>query len=264
MDRRGPLHLRVRRIGRSYEAPTAAAFLLAADATSGTRCARARASAGIVLADTDPAAARAQLEQARAEGQVLLADAGLATLRGEDPGRTAAIVDSLRRTPPAELDQEPAALAVLGRAAVQAGDPAAAVSYHSRALEAASRYHETTGHRLVLADALRRRALTNPDHSVVDFDQAAAHARAALQARRAWDGPSAEALTILLDILLAQGRRARRGECRLPRHPRRCRAGPRSRRPRRRYARRQRRPGRRRHARVQLFHRGPAAQRDEP
>jgi Domain of unknown function (DUF4365) len=188
-----------------YELAAASAFVLAAEASSGTRSARARALAGIVLASTDPAAARTYLEQARADGQVLLADAGLATLSGEDPDRTAAILTSLRNTPSAELDQEPVTLAVLGCAAVRTGDPAAAVSYHSQALEAASQYHDATSPRLAVADALRRRALTNPDHSAVDFDQAASHARSALRARRAWDGPSAEALAVLLDVLLARG-----------------------------------------------------------
>ena len=188
-----------------YEAGAAAALLLAAEASSGTSSARARALAGIVLASTDPAAARGHLEQARADGQVMLADIGLTTISGEDPERVAAILTSLRNTPQAELDEEPAALAVLGRAAVLDGDPAAAVSYHSRALQAASEFHDATVQRIAVADALRRRALTNPDQSAVDFDQAASLTRAALQARRAWDGPSAEALAVLLDVLQARG-----------------------------------------------------------
>jgi Domain of unknown function (DUF4365) len=188
-----------------YEVAAAAAFVLAAEASSGARSARARALAGIVLASTDPAAARGHLEQARADGQVLLADTGLVTISGEDPERVAAILASLRNAPPAELDDEPVALAVLGRAAIWAGDLAAAVSYHGRALEVAGQYHDATGQRLAVADAMRRRALTNPDQSTVDFDQAASHARAALLARRAWDGPSAEALAVLLDVLQARG-----------------------------------------------------------
>jgi hypothetical protein len=124
------------------------------------------------------------LEQASTEGQTLLAAAGLASLSGEDPDRIAAALTSLRRTSAAELDQEPVALTVLGRAAVWDGDLAAAVNYHSRALEAASQFHDATGSRLAVADALRRQALTNPDQSAVDFDQAAFHAHAALPAPR--------------------------------------------------------------------------------
>ena len=57
-----------------YEAAAAAALVLAAEASSGTSSARAQALAGIVLASTDPAAARGHLKQARADGQVMLAD----------------------------------------------------------------------------------------------------------------------------------------------------------------------------------------------
>lgn len=207
------LWLAVARYGAEHRGPgaggemaAAEAFSAAARASTGERSARARGAAGLLLVSADPDRARSYLDQARAAGQVLLADAGAATLPGEEPdGRSRPIPGSLRDASEEQLDEVPAALIVLGRAAIRTGDPDAAVGYYRRALAAASRTGDATGARLDLADALRRRALTNPDHSARDFDEAVSHARQAIRDRRAWDGPSAEALRVLMDGLLARG-----------------------------------------------------------
>ena len=69
-------------------------MFLAAEASSGTRTAWARALAGIVT-DTDRAAARAHLDQAHAAGRFLLTDAGMATLREANPVTSYALIASV-------------------------------------------------------------------------------------------------------------------------------------------------------------------------
>jgi len=184
------------------QAPEAGAALVLAADSPGPRSARARALAGLELLLTDRGAARGQLERVRGVGQVLLADVGLAALDiPENDARPPVIPASLRDAPADQVNSEPFLLNFLAETALRDGEYTKAVELRERAV-AAGGDHETV-YRLALARTLRRRALSEPGSSVSDLRRALGYAHDAVEERRRWDGPSAEALAEVLDILTA-------------------------------------------------------------
>jgi hypothetical protein len=190
-------------VEHGHDQVAGAAFEAAAD-SEGPRSARARALAGLALLFTDRAAAREHLLRARAAGQMLLADVGLPALDiPQDDARALNIPRSMLDATEAELDVEPIVLNFLAEMAVRRGDLNAGVSYRERAVAAAG--DQSSVMRLALAETIRRRAAEHGDGSSRELRRALGHAQAAVEERRRWDGPSAAALTVLLDILLTLG-----------------------------------------------------------
>jgi hypothetical protein len=180
-----------------------AAFVLAADST-GPRAARARALAGLELIPVDRDAARDHLRRARDDGEVLYADVGLAAADiPPDDARTVDIPVSLRGAPIGKVNTEPFLLNFLGELAVRRGDFTEAVRLREQAVAASG--DRDTAYRLSLAATLRRRTLSDPGSSGVDLRRALGHAQAAVEERRRWSGPSADALAEVLDILTMAG-----------------------------------------------------------
>ena len=139
----------------------AEALSLAAGAP-GPRPARVHAVAGLGFLSWDRSRARAHLEQARAGGEELLADIGLAELAVPDGDREPPEVPaSVRAATPAQLAAQPAVLGFLAGRALRQGDYLGSLDYRERQWEAGRETDTTT--RLALADAIRRQALTDPD-----------------------------------------------------------------------------------------------------
>jgi hypothetical protein len=175
------------------------AFAMAAD-SEGPRSAWSLAEAGLSLTFSDRDDARQYLQRARDEGQVLLADIGLSMLEvPEGAGTPAEIPQSVRTASPAELAAEPTTLAFLAEMAGRRGDLNAAVRFAERAVASAGDRDTVT--QLALARLIQRRALTG-DMSRREFRRAVGYAREAVEERRRWDGPSIEALALLLDIYI--------------------------------------------------------------
>ncbi len=175
------------------------AFAMAAD-TEGPRSARAAAEAGLALILSHRGEARRYLQRARDEGQILLSDIGLSMLEvPEGDGTPAEIPESVRTATPEELDTEPTTLAFLAEMAGRRGDLNMAVSFGERAVASAGDRETMT--RLALARLIQRRALTG-DMSRRELRRAVGYAREAVEERRRWDGPSIEALGLLLDIYI--------------------------------------------------------------
>jgi len=181
-------------------APAGEAFALAAGAP-GPRSARAHAVAGLTFLSWDRARARSHLEQARAGGQVLLADVGLAELDvPEGDRRPPQVPASVQAAVPAQLAAEPAVLGFLAGRELRLGNFLSSLRYRERQYAAAGETDTVT--RLALADVIRRQALTDPDSSARELQRALGHATAAMHERRRWDGPSDQALAAALDILI--------------------------------------------------------------
>lgn len=178
----------------------AEAFALAADAL-GPRSARVHAVAGLTFLSCDQLRARAHLEQARAGGEELLADTGLAELAVPDGDRQPPQVPaSVQAATPDQLAAEPAVLSFLAGRALRQGNYLSSLHYRERQWEAGRETDTTT--QLALADAIRRQALTDPDSAGRELQRALSHAMAAVHERRRWDGPSDLALAAALDILI--------------------------------------------------------------
>ena len=175
------------------------AFAMAAD-REGPRSARSAAEAGLALISSNRDQARRYLQRAREQGQVLLADIGLSML--EVPAgdvRPAEIPVSVRSASDAELEAEPTTLVFLAEMASRRHDLDAAVGFGTRAVACAGDRDSVA--RLALAGFIQRRALGR-DMSRRELRRAVGHAREAVEERRRWDGPSAEALAVLLDIYI--------------------------------------------------------------
>ena len=182
---------------------SADAFALAAD-SPGPRSAKARALAGIQLMSIDRDAARDLLRRARDEGEAVLADVGLAAVDVPDgDARAVDIPASLRDAPPDVVRTEPFLLNFLAEAALRRRDFTEAVTLHEQAVAASGDGDST--YRLTLAAALRHRALSEPGNSGADLRRALGCAQAAVAQRRRWNGPSADALGEVLDILTTAG-----------------------------------------------------------
>jgi hypothetical protein len=177
------------------------AFALAAD-VPGPRSARARALAGTQLMGSDRDAARDLLLRARDEGETVFADVGLTALDlPEGDARPYDVPESLRDAPQGVIDADPFLLNFLAEAALRRRDYTRAVSLREQAVTASGDRDST--YRLALAGTLRRRAQSEPGSSGVDLRTALGYAQAAVAERRRWNGPSAEALGEVLDILTA-------------------------------------------------------------
>lgn len=176
------------------------AFALAAT-TPGARQARAHAVAGVVFLACDRPRARGHLEQARAGGEDLLADVGLADLAVPDGDRRPPEVPaSVQAATPDQLAAEPIVLGFLAVREMMQGEYLRSLQYRER--EWAAVPETDTVARLALADAIRRQALTDSDSAARELQRAMGHAMAAVRERRRWDGPSDVALAVALDILI--------------------------------------------------------------
>lgn len=185
-----------------YAREAAAAFELAADA-DGALSARARAFAGLSLLFVDRERAEAHLRRAHMEGEVLLADIGLPALAVPiNDARAFDIPQSMLDAPVAKLNAEPAVLNFLAEMAVRTNDLGAAVDYLERAVQFNP---DSSSMRLALAKAIWRRLTSEGNRSPRDLRAAIGHAQFAVEDRRRWDGPSANALAALLDIHLTAG-----------------------------------------------------------
>ena len=179
------------------------AFALAAD-SPGPRSARARTLAGIQLITSDRDAARDLLRRARDQGETVLADVGLAAVDVPDgDARPVAIPASLRDAPPDVVRAEPFLLNFLAEAALRRREFTEAVTLREQAVAASG--DGDSAYRLTLAETLRRRALSEPGNSGADLRRALGYAQAAVAERRRWNGPSADALGDVLDILTTAG-----------------------------------------------------------
>jgi hypothetical protein len=179
------------------------AFALAAD-SPGPRSAKARALAGIQLIASDRDAARDLLRRARDEGETVLADVGLAAADVPDgDARPVDIPASLRDAPPDVVRAEPFLLNFLAEAALRRREFTETVGLREQAVAASG--DGDSAYRLTLAEALRRRALSEPGNSGADLRRALGYAQAAVAERRRWSGPSADALGEVLDILTTAG-----------------------------------------------------------
>jgi Domain of unknown function (DUF4365) len=183
----------------NYPAEAGKAFAMAAD-VEGPRSARSSAEAGLALMSSDRDDARRYLQRGRDEGQVLLADIGLSMLEvPEGAGTPAEIPQSVSDASPEDLQAEPTTLAFLAEMAGRRGDLNAAVGFGERAVASAGDRETVT--LLALARLIQRRALSG-GMSRREFRRAVGYAREAVEERRRWDGPSVEALAVLLDIYI--------------------------------------------------------------
>lgn len=177
------------------------AFVLAAD-SPGPRSAQALALAGIQLTSSDRDTARDLLLRAREEGQTVLADVGLVALEiPEGDARPVDVPPSLRDALQDVIDADPFLLNFLAEAALRHRDYTEAVALRERAVAASGRQDST--YRITLAASLRRRAQSQPGSSGADLRSALGYAQEAVNERRRWKGPSADALGEVLDILTA-------------------------------------------------------------
>lgn len=175
------------------------AFSLAADA-NGPRSSRARAFAGLSLLFEDRQRARGPLEQAKAEGQEMLADIGLSAIDIPiDDARVLNVPASIRNASPEQLNAEPPALNFLAEVALRKGDLTTAIGYRRRAV--ASGGEGASELQLELAKNLLRRSAQEGGSSRKDLREALTLAQTAVAERRRWNGPSSEALAVLLDVL---------------------------------------------------------------
>ena len=176
------------------------AFSQAADC-EGPRSARSSAEAGLALIPSDRDRARQHLVRAREQGQILLADIGLSQLElPEGHGSPPTIPPSVSGATSEELEAEPTALLFLAEAANRREELNKAVAYAERAAEHAGD-HDTVA-KLILAVLIHRRALSG-DMSSRELRRSIGYVREVVEERRRWDGPSADAMALLLDIYLS-------------------------------------------------------------
>ncbi|MFI5898045.1 DUF4365 domain-containing protein [Actinoplanes sp. NPDC051513] len=171
----------------------------------GPRTPRRRALAGLALITVGRRReARTYLEQARAEGAVLLADVGLAAL--SMPGDHAAQLEvppSMREATDDELNAEPSVLNFLAEQRLRDADIDGAIAFVRRAVTGPEERNPDM--RLRLAEMLRRRIQEHAGFGGPDSIEARGHARAARDEYRRWSGPSENALAELLDLETLDG-----------------------------------------------------------
>jgi hypothetical protein len=144
------------------------------------------------------------LRQARDGGAILLADIGLTALSvPANDARAFDLPPSIRDATAAEIDAEPTVLNFLSEAAIRRGDLNSGVGYQERALDRNG--DVAGGTRLALAQAIFRRETASTHPSAREHRRAVTHAQAAVEGRRRWHGPSAEALAWLLRIYIITG-----------------------------------------------------------
>ena len=171
-----------------------------AEQAEGPQAALASAAAGVALLFSDRAAAREHLLRARKGGQVMLAEIGLSTLEVPEGQMTPAVIPpSVSSASAEELDKWPNVLSFLANNAARRGDLNATVSFSERAVASAG--DQASALRMELARFIHRRAVSG-DMSPREIRRAVQHARAVIEERRRWDGPSAEALAFVLDTYI--------------------------------------------------------------
>lgn len=159
---------------------------------------RALAFSGLCLLFLDRNEARERLELAKAKGQPMLADVGLAALDfPADDARAFDLPASIARATDAELDVEPTVLNFLAEMASRREELTPAVRFFERAVAASTDDDSTMRNSLALA--LGRRHAFAPSSSK-DLREGVAQAQIALESRRRWDGPTVEILGTLLDL----------------------------------------------------------------
>lgn len=167
-----------------------------AEQAEGPQAALASAAAGLALLFADRTAAREHLLRARNGGQVMLAEIGLSTLDVPEGQMTPTVFPpSVSGASAEELDKWPNVLSFLANNAARRGDLNAAVSFSERAVASAD---QASALRMELARFIHRRAVSG-DMSPRELRRAIQHARAVIEERRRWDGPSADALAFVLD-----------------------------------------------------------------
>lgn len=175
------------------------AFVLAADAP-GDASARAHAFAGASLLFTEYAQdGRTHLEAARAGGQTLLADFGLAVL--DVPSNTAPAINvpaSIAAASREALDKEPTVLNFLAENAKRHGQPDEGIELRRRAIRDS---RPGSGIALELAKELVSRAGREGRSTGKDVREALRLAQAAAIDRRRWAGPSAAAVAVAVQVL---------------------------------------------------------------
>jgi tetratricopeptide (TPR) repeat protein len=174
------------------------AFVIAAR-SGGTRSARATAFAGLSLLFVDRLSAEPLLVRAFDGGAELLAAVGLAGL--EAPIGDARVLETpaaIADASDAQLDKEPVVLNFLAEMEIRRGNLGAAVTTLRRALRAS----DSSAMHLALAHALFRRSNFDGQRVASDWREALGEAGEAVRDRRRWCGPSVEALSLYLDILV--------------------------------------------------------------
>ncbi len=183
-----------------FLAEAGSAFELAAQA-DGPRSARAWACAGQAATPIDRGTARAHLQRAREQGAVMIADIGLSMLEiPEGDAAPAVIPPSVGSADPETLDGEPYALNFLSEMATRRGEPDTAVRFAERAVAAVGPRDARLW--LALARQIHLRALTG-DMSRREFRRALGYAQAAADELRRWDGPSHQAVALIVDVHIA-------------------------------------------------------------
>jgi len=182
-----------------FRAEAGKAFAEAAD-SDGPQSPIASAAAGLALLFHDRAAARDHALRARDGGMVMLADMCLSQLEiPEGDGRPADIPPSIAAASAEELDASPNVMSFLADIYSRRGDLTDAVRFAERALRGAG--NQDGAVRLQLATLINRRAAAR-DLSVRDYRRAVSLAGEVVEERRRWDGPSAEALALLVDLYI--------------------------------------------------------------
>ncbi|GAA4462520.1 DUF4365 domain-containing protein [Phytohabitans houttuyneae] len=171
----------------------------------GTRAPRRRALGGLVLIGAGRRdEARAWLEEAKAEGAVLLADVGLAALTvPADVAQQVELPLSILHASDTDIDAEPTVLNALAEHRLRGGDVDGAVDFIRRVVDRPGGCDPAM--RLRLAEMLRRRIQEHSGFGGPDSREARQHARTALEEFRRWAGPSESALGELLDLELLDG-----------------------------------------------------------
>jgi hypothetical protein len=178
----------------------AEAFLLAAEC-EGPDVPRDVVQAGLLLIASDREAARAQLTRGRDLGQVLLADIGLSQLEVQaDEGKPYPVPESVQLATSDQLSREPLVMMFMAENASRSQRLDEAIAFAQRAVSAA--HLRDTRTRLELAKLYHRRALMT-DMSHAEFRRALSLVSEVVEERRRWDGPSSEALAVMLDIHIA-------------------------------------------------------------
>ncbi|WKU03505.1 DUF4365 domain-containing protein [Micromonospora sp. HUAS LYJ1] len=180
------------------------AFGMAVSA-GGPQAPRRRALGGLALISAGRRdEARVWLEEAKADGAILLADVGLAALTiPADEAQQVELPPSLLEASEAEIDAEPTVLNALAEQRLRAGDVDGAVDFVRRAVDRPDGCDPAM--RLRLAEMLRRRIQEHSGFGGPDSREARQHARMALDQFRRWAGPSESALGELLDLELLDG-----------------------------------------------------------
>ena len=171
---------------------------------NGPRRTPALAFAGLSVVTESREDARPFLEQAFAEGEELLSAVGLSMIDVPvDDARAMPIPDVIASAHPDQIDTQPTVLNFLAEMSVRNHDTPKAVEYREKAVTATA---ESAGNmHLALASTLWRQVREVGDRNTSTRRRAIALVQETIEARRQWNGPSDEALELLLDIFNTAG-----------------------------------------------------------